>query len=77
MKNKIPASPLAVALNGSTYRGHFNQVAGAGTNGMFHLIIKTYYFGQLFNTEHFGWKFAGHVLFEGDPDFIAQVLFSS
>ena len=69
--------PFVFTLNDRTYSGHFNQVSGAGTNGMWHLIIDNYYYGQLFDTEHFGWKFGGNKLFEGAPDFIAEVLMCS
>jgi len=45
-------------MRGYHLTGHLTRVTGSGSSGLYHLMINNYYWGQLWNTEHFGWKFA-------------------
>lgn len=50
---------------GKVYSGTFVQVSGGGSSSLWHLKINNYHHGQLFITEHFGWRWASN----SDQDF--------
>jgi hypothetical protein len=51
--------PVNFDYLGSEFSGYLSKVSGAGTNGMYHLMINGYYRGQLFKTAN-GWRFGSN-----------------
>lgn len=37
-----------------------SHVGGAGNSSSFHVMIDNYYYGSIWNTELYGWKFSLH-----------------
>jgi hypothetical protein len=49
--------PITFAYEGKDYSGHFSAVSGGGSSSTFHLMIDSFFQGQLVNSENYGWQF--------------------
>lgn len=48
-----------ITHNNKVYSGFLCPIPGAGREIMYHFYVDGYYYGQLFKTEIFGWRFGG------------------
>ncbi len=50
--------PITFSFEGKEYKGVFSLVAGSGNSARFHLTIDGLHYGQLWLTDHYGWRWA-------------------
>lgn len=49
-----------ITHNDQEYSGFLCPIPGAGREVMYHFYVDGYYYGQLFKTEVFGWRFGSN-----------------
>lgn len=49
--------PVQFDYEGIWFDGYFVKIAGAASGGLYHLMINGTYWGQLWKTENYGWRF--------------------
>lgn len=64
----IDKIPIRFEHDGKEYSGHFSKVSGGGSTALFHLYIDKFYYGQLFLTDKYGWKFYSQ---NGEMDYLS------
>ena len=52
--------PVEFEYNGKPFKGILKRVSGGGSTGHYHLMISNKYFGQLVQSQKYGWQFTSN-----------------